>query len=131
MRVPDDQKSFVEVRVYVMDRNRKASDLSLVRGSLLLVPQEGPALRRDFQRMTPDDPQGVPAGDPQSLPDGRQVRLSVVEFTKPFQTLPAAGAAYFKADVPAEAAAKVRSATTELHFPDGKQKLELRSLSGR
>ena len=130
----DEKKKFVEVRVFVADRSEKPADLSLVNASLLLVPKEGKPWRRDFQLMMPDPPASVPASKPHALPDGRQIRTAVIEFSEPFQRDPSPGggaaSVYFKVDVPAEAARKGTPATLQFQFPEGTQKLEIRSLFG-
>jgi hypothetical protein len=130
----DEKKTFVEVRVYVADPNQKPADLSLVTGSLLLAPKQGAPLKKDLQLMMPDPPQGAPDAEPRVLPDGHAVRATAVEFSGPFQRDSSKGgppSVYFKADVPSELARKETSATLTLHFPAGKQKVELPSLFPR
>jgi len=128
----DEKKSFVEVRLFVTERDGKPSDLSLVKGSLSLVPKEGKPLKRDLQLMMPEPPLSPPSVDPVRLPDGHQVRVAVQEFGAPFQVdKPAdsgAGSVYLKADVPAELARKDVAATLMIHFPTGKHLVELRPL---
>ena len=122
---------FVEVRLFISDRNQKPEDLSLVTGSILLLPKSGPPLKKDFQLMMPEPPLGVPAGAAHPLPDGRQVRVAVADFSSPFQGDRPTGAVtsvYLKADVPMETASKETTVTVSLQFPAGKQELELRSL---
>ncbi|HLY73146.1 MAG TPA: hypothetical protein VKU80_03435 [Planctomycetota bacterium] len=128
----DEKKKFMEVRIFVSDRDNKPSDLSLVTASLLLVSKSGDPMKRDLQLLMPDPPVGVPPVEARSLPDGHLIRLAVAEFAEPFQAAqPAAGtpSVYFKADVPEHM--KGSQAAVTFHFPTGKQKLELGPLSAQ
>ena len=126
-----ESRKFVEVRVFVGDRERKPADLSLITADLSLMPREGKPLKRAFQLMMPDPAIGAPDTEPQALPDGRQVRAVVVRFARPFELDRAASgkpSVYFKADVPEELAKPSTAATVEFQLPSGKQKVELKSL---
>jgi hypothetical protein len=128
------KENFLEVRLYVSDREQKPEDLTLVTGSLLLTPQSGPPLKKDFQLMMPAPPEGVPTVEAHSLPDGHQLRVAIASFDTAFQVSRPAGSppsVYFKADIPAEKALKDSTATICLQFPSGKQLLELQSLFGK
>jgi hypothetical protein len=123
-------ENFVEVRVFVADKDHKPADLSLVTADLALAPREGQPLKRGMQLMMPDPPQGSPEAEPQTL-GGLQIRTTVARFDRPFELdKPGAGtpAVYFKADVPAELAKPSTSVTVHFTFPTGKQKIELKSL---
>jgi hypothetical protein len=123
-------EKFVEVRVFVADKDRKPADLSQVTADLSLAPREGKPLKRAFQLMMPDPAQSMPDTDPQTL-GGLQIRAAVARFERPFEVdKPGNGtqAVYFKADVPAELAKPSTVATVHFTFPSGKQKVELKSL---
>ena len=129
----DDRESFVELRLFVSDRDQKPADLSRVTGSVILLPQGAAPLKKDLQLMMPEPALGVPAAQPHPLPDGHQVRVAVAKFFSPFQPDESAGgppSVYFKADVPSELARKDTAAKVELQFPSGKQKLDLQSPFG-
>lgn len=123
-------EKFVEVRVFVADRDQKPADLSQVTADLALAPKEGKPLKRGLQLMMPDPAQGMPETEPQTL-GGLQIRATVATFDRPFELdKPGAGkpAVYFKADVPAELAKPSTVAIVHFTFPSGKQKVELKSL---
>jgi hypothetical protein len=123
-------EKFVEVRVFVADKDQKPADLSLVFAQLTLKPKEGQPLKRGLQLMMPDPAQSMPDTEPQTL-GGLQIRTAVARFERPFELdKPGSGkqAVYFKADVPAELAKPSTVATVHFTFPSGKQKIELKSL---
>lgn len=123
-------EKFVEVRVFVADKDRKPADLSQVTAQLALKPKDGRPLRKGLQLMMPDPAQSMPDTEPQAL-GGLQIRAAVATFERPFETdKPGAGtpAVYFKADVPAELAKPSTAAVVHFAFPTGKQKVELKSL---
>jgi hypothetical protein len=126
-----DPKKFVEVRLWVAEADGKSADLSLVNADLTLAPRDGKPIKRAFQLMMPDPPQGMPKTEAQTLPDGHQIHVGVAEFDRPFDLdKPASGkpAVYFKADVPAELAKEGTAATVHFTFPSGKQQAEIKSL---
>jgi hypothetical protein len=129
-----DRKTFVELRVFVADRDQKPADLSQVLGSVILIPEGAPPMKKDLQLMMPEPAAGVPPVQPRALPDGQQVRVAIAKFFTPFQRDESAAggppSVYFKADVPSELAQKSTSARIELQFPSGKQKLDLPSPFG-
>ena len=123
-------EKFVEVRVFVADKDQKPANLSQVTADLALAPKEGRPLKRGLQLMMPDPAQGMPETAPQSL-GSLQIRATVLKFDRPFELdKPGTGtpAVYFKADVPAELAKPGTVATVHFAFPSGKQKVELKSL---
>jgi hypothetical protein len=125
--------SFVEIRFFVADQDQKPADLSKVTGSLLLLPQGAPPIKKDLQLMMPEPALGVPAAEPHALPDGHQVRVAVAKYFSPFQPDKSAGgppSVYFKADLPSEAARKDTAAKVEFTFPSGRQRLDLPSPFG-
>jgi hypothetical protein len=129
----DDRKGFAELRLFVADREQKPADLSKVTGSVLLIPQGAPPMKKDLQLMMPEPAVGIPAAKPHALPDGHQVRVAVAKFFLPFQSDESAGgppSVYFKADVPSDLARKDTVAKVELQFPSGKQTFELQSPFG-
>jgi hypothetical protein len=121
------------VRLFVVDREQKPADLSKVTGSVILIPQGAPPMKKDLQLMMPEPAVGIPAAPPQALPDGHQVRVAVAKFFSPFQSDESAGgppSVYFKVDVPSDLARKDTAATAEFQFPSGKQKVDLPSPFG-
>ena len=52
----EDRKGFVEVRLFVADREQNPADLSKVTGSVILIPQGAPAMKKDLQLMMPETP---------------------------------------------------------------------------
>ena len=129
----DDRETFVELRLFVSDREQKPADLSRVTGSLILVPQGAPPLKKDLQLMMPEPALGVPASQSHAFPDGHQVRVAVAKFFSPFQPDESAGgppSVYFKVDVPSALARKDTAAKVELRFPAGRQQIDLPSPFG-
>ena len=129
MAAGNERETFVELRLFVSAGEQKPADLSRVTGSLILVPQGAPPLKKDLQLMMPEPALGVPASQPHALPDGHQVRVAVAKFFAPFQPDESAGgppSVYFKVDVPSALARKATSARVELRFPAGRQQLDLR-----
>jgi hypothetical protein len=126
-------REFSELRVFVADRQGRSEDLSLVTGSVMLTPKEGAPFKRDLQLMMPDPAEGAPSTTPRSLPDGRQLRLELVDFPGPFRQErreTRSPSVYLKADLPAEMA-RSASAKIVLQFGDATQELDLPSLSGK
>lgn len=124
---------FVEIRVFVADRDDRPADLTRVTGSLLVVPRSGSPTKKDFQLMTPSPAMNVPGGvEPRPLQDGHSIRIELVEAESAFQTAQGQGdgrpSVYLKADLEAELAQKGSSATVFLNFPSGKQRLEIGTL---
>jgi hypothetical protein len=93
-----DPKSFVEIRVHVLDANGRPADLTRLKAEMTTRPSQGPPTSQALQLMLPHGP-GVEAPDGQAvrLGDGRGLRVQVLRPSSPFEIAPGTSA-YFKAD---------------------------------
>lgn len=125
---------YIELRLFIADRDQRPADLSRVTGSVLVAPKSGKPLKKDFQLMMPDPPQGMPAVDPKAMADGHQLRWSLVRHTEAFgadRPAPGTPSVYLKADLPAAAVAADTTVTVTLEFPSGRETIDLGTVFSR
>ena len=120
------RKTFVEIRVQVLDANGSPADLRRVKAEITTRPPQGEPHAQAMQLMLPHGPGPESlSGESAKMPDGRSVRVQLVAPAGPFET-PPGPSAYFKADREWPAGADELPATLKLSSPEGESKVELR-----